>query len=288
MKSFTVLLAGALAGVLCHGTAEAAWVQASLDTRPAHVHKRKIAVRRAPLAVKNRTAARKGKVKHVAAAKATHRAPAVAVAVSRRARAAFTTAAFAPTKFAPTTFLPAPSPVTAFQFRPAPAFPDATPRPLKLNLSTALSAVPHVAPAKPTLAMVAPATPFRTPAWQTLPSRPANPYLVYATPASYAPAPAVAIPAPRPPAEGAPSTIGAWWNLTPVFGAVGEQSILPQIKTVYPTGEKPLVVVALKCPTELVGVSTPSSAMLHTVVSAGMNAINSTKLLSFNLQQVCE
>jgi hypothetical protein len=67
-----------------------------------------------------------------------------------------------------------------------------------------------------------------------------------------------------------------------------EQSILPKVQTVYPTGEKPLVVVTFKCPTELVGIDTPSTLILHKVVNGGMDLINKTNLLSFNMQQVCQ
>lgn len=67
-----------------------------------------------------------------------------------------------------------------------------------------------------------------------------------------------------------------------------EQAILPKIQTVYPTGEKPLVVVTFKCPTELVGIDTPSTVILHKAVNGGMDLINKTNLLSFNMQQVCQ
>lgn len=67
-----------------------------------------------------------------------------------------------------------------------------------------------------------------------------------------------------------------------------EQAILPKVQTVYPTGEKPLVVVTFKCPTELVGIDTPSTIILHKVVNGGMDVINRSNLLSFNLQQVCQ
>lgn len=67
-----------------------------------------------------------------------------------------------------------------------------------------------------------------------------------------------------------------------------EQAILPRIKTVYPTGEKPLVVVTFKCPTELVGIDTPSTLILHKAINGGMELVNKTNLLSFNMQQVCQ
>lgn len=65
------------------------------------------------------------------------------------------------------------------------------------------------------------------------------------------------------------------------------QAILPVIKTVYPTGEKPLVVITFKCPTELIGVTPLPTKALHELVNTGMDAINNTNVLSFNLQQVC-
>lgn len=67
-----------------------------------------------------------------------------------------------------------------------------------------------------------------------------------------------------------------------------EQAILPKIQTVYPTGEKPLVVVTFKCPTELVGIDTPSTLILHKAVNGGMDIINRSNLLAFNMQQVCQ
>lgn len=66
------------------------------------------------------------------------------------------------------------------------------------------------------------------------------------------------------------------------------QSILPKISKVYPTGEKPLVVVSFKCPTEVVGITPPTIKLLHGAVDLGMAGINKTDLLSFDLQQVCQ
>lgn len=65
-------------------------------------------------------------------------------------------------------------------------------------------------------------------------------------------------------------------------------SLLPVIKTVYPTGEKPLVIVTFKCPTELVGITPLPTKALHDIVTWGMDSINSTNLLAFNMQQVCQ
>ncbi|KAF0100762.1 MAG: hypothetical protein FD187_1682 [bacterium] len=66
------------------------------------------------------------------------------------------------------------------------------------------------------------------------------------------------------------------------------QAILPTIKTVYPTGEKPLKVLTFKCPTELVGVTPPPTAALHEAVNLAFDGINKTNLLPFNMQQVCQ
>ena len=66
------------------------------------------------------------------------------------------------------------------------------------------------------------------------------------------------------------------------------QSFLPSIKKVYPTGEKPLVVITFKCPTELVGVTPPPVKLLHSAVDGSFQALNATDWLSFDLQQVCQ
>jgi hypothetical protein len=67
-----------------------------------------------------------------------------------------------------------------------------------------------------------------------------------------------------------------------------DQAILPTIKKVQPTGEKPLYVLTFKCPTELIGIASPPIKVLHWVVTIGMDGINSTNLLPFNMQQVCQ
>jgi hypothetical protein len=72
-------------------------------------------------------------------------------------------------------------------------------------------------------------------------------------------------------------------GLLPLSG----DSILPVIKTVYPTGEKPLVVLNFKCPTEMLGITPPPMKLLHEIVNLGFDGLNKTNLLSFNLQQVC-
>jgi len=64
--------------------------------------------------------------------------------------------------------------------------------------------------------------------------------------------------------------------------------ILPSIKKVQPTGEKPLYVLTFKCPTELIGITPPPTKALRWLISSGMEAANSTNLLPFNMQQVCQ
>lgn len=88
--------------------------------------------------------------------------------------------------------------------------------------------------------------------------------------------------------NGAPASGNSGFRFSMPQIPLFEQSILPKIQTVYPTGEKPLVVVTFKCPTELVGIDTPSTLILHKVVNGGMDVINKTNLLSFNMQQVCQ
>lgn len=70
--------------------------------------------------------------------------------------------------------------------------------------------------------------------------------------------------------------------------ALNGQDLLPTIKKVYPTGEKPLVILSFKCPTEMVGVSTPPMKALHEIINYAFDGINKTNLLSFNMQQVCQ
>lgn len=125
-----------------------------------------------------------------------------------------------------------------------------------------------------------------------------NPYLVHAAPpVAVAAAPAVSIPALIPQLPAAPAASAAQPAGGNVFGGLrsllpdmppSDQAILPTIKKVYPTGEKPLVVLTFKCPTELIGVSPISTKALHGLVDGGFGLLNSSNLLSFNLQQVCQ
>jgi hypothetical protein len=137
--------------------------------------------------------------------------------------------------------------------------------------------------------------PTYAPAWEKAAG---NPYLPPRQPSVPAPVAALvkAQEAPRAPAP-TPAGLGAWntpappWNSAlpniPILPGSG-QSILPTIKKVYPTGDKPLMVVSFKCPTEMVGVSPPSVSMLHNVVALGMDGINRSNFLPFNMQQVCQ
>ena len=83
------------------------------------------------------------------------------------------------------------------------------------------------------------------------------------------------------------SSLSGLANSLPILPDSG-RSILPTVKKVYPTGEKPLVVVSFKCPTELVGVTPPTISLLHSAVDLGLSGLNKTDLLPFNLQQVCQ
>ena len=60
-------------------------------------------------------------------------------------------------------------------------------------------------------------------------------------------------------------------------------------KKVYPTGEKPLLVMTLKCPTEAAfGVAPPPVKLVHVILTTAMDGINYTNLLPVTLQQVCQ
>lgn len=101
----------------------------------------------------------------------------------------------------------------------------------------------------------------------------ANPYLAYRQPIAQVN-----------PFDSVGQTLDKLKQALPLQG----QSILPKIKTVYPTGEKPLVVVTFKCPTELIGITPLPTQALHELVNLGLGALNSTNLLAFNVQQVCQ
>jgi hypothetical protein len=77
-------------------------------------------------------------------------------------------------------------------------------------------------------------------------------------------------------------------SFLPSLPGTNGRSILPSIKRVYPTGEKPLVVLTFNCPTELIGITPIPIKALHGAVDYGFDAVNATNLLSFNMQQVCQ
>lgn len=64
--------------------------------------------------------------------------------------------------------------------------------------------------------------------------------------------------------------------------------VLPSITKVFPTGERPMYVLTFKCPTELVGITPPPTKALRWLITSGMESINSTNLLPFSMQQVCQ
>jgi hypothetical protein len=86
----------------------------------------------------------------------------------------------------------------------------------------------------------------------------------------------------------ASSSVGSLFtSLKMMLPLTGDANILPTIKKVYPTGEKPLVVINFKCPTEVIGITPPPMKLLHEALNFGFDGLNKTNLLSFNLQQVC-
>jgi hypothetical protein len=183
---------------------------------------------------------------------------------------------------------------------------------MALALSTELRMIPASPTVSPALASVAPAAAqvpvhlyapapvvtsqpvFAVPVWTGNPrfaSGAENPYLPRPVPpvSSQVFGPIQAAPDPGtvvPPVDLGRvfSGLGAGIPLLPESG----RSILPTVKKVYPTGEKPLVVVSFKCPTEVIGVTPPTIKLLHDMVDLGMEGLNRTDLLSFNLQQVCQ
>lgn len=112
--------------------------------------------------------------------------------------------------------------------------------------------------------------------------------------------PAPVLPAPPPRSPGGSRVADPWDALNqlfdafksslptlPLVGRLDGQTILPTIKKVYPTGEKPLVIFNFKCPTELLGVSPPPMQALHELINFGLDGVNRSNLLPFNMQQVC-
>jgi hypothetical protein len=68
----------------------------------------------------------------------------------------------------------------------------------------------------------------------------------------------------------------------------GIASFIPTIKIYRNLGEKPTLLLALKCPTEsLLGFSTPSSKILHSVIDTGFDTVNNFGIMPLHLSQVC-
>jgi len=150
----------------------------------------------------------------------------------------------------------------------------------------ATMAAPMVAAAVTTPVVAAPVVVPATTAAETVnqtgyaPAAPSgNPYLAYQQQAAVPPAN---------PWQNSGNLLSGLKSLLPNLPGTDGRSILPSIKKVYPTGEKPLVVLTFNCPTELIGISSPPIKALHGLVNLGFDALNATNLLSFNLQQVCQ
>lgn len=193
------------------------------------------------------------------------------------------------------------------QLRNAPATPVAAMIPAAAVEQPATAALPAVAVAPVAAVVVSPAASAPTLPAAAAPSYPPPTY----TPPVYTPRPVSIIggrgenpylPRPQPRGTGAERAVepvatapkaasgGFFSGLIPSIPLLPDsgQSILPKITKVYPTGEKPLVVVSFKCPTEVVGITPPTIKLLHGAVDLGMAGINKTDLLSFDLQQVCQ
>ena len=219
----------------------------------------------------------------------------------------------APDKTAAPTVVPAAVSTSAAPVAATPVNPY-LPKPAPVEASAAAKAPAQTAP---TAAAVAPVNPYMPrPVQTTAPTaNPTNPYLTspvattaiaaptVTAPVATAAVPAVAAPArtnpylPQPSSQQSSAPEVPYKPLGNPFSGIGsllpslpssEESLLPHITKVYPTGEKPLVVLTFKCPAEMVGLNTPIMKGLHGAVNAGMDAINYTNLLSFNLQQVCQ
>lgn len=63
--------------------------------------------------------------------------------------------------------------------------------------------------------------------------------------------------------------------------------IIPRVKAYEVPGEKHLMVLSLKCPTELLDVTTPSSAVIHSTIDTGFGIANKMPFLPYTFQQVC-
>jgi len=73
----------------------------------------------------------------------------------------------------------------------------------------------------------------------------------------------------------------------PTLTGLGDRGILPSATMVTATGDRPVLVVSFKCPTELVGIAPPMVQAVHSLVDVVMNTVNDKKVLTFDMQQVC-
>lgn len=217
----------------------------------------------------------------------------------------------APAAPAPVKLAVTPAPVVA-------SVPIAAPTPAPVVVAAPVAAKTVVEPAvAPSAAVTAPAQPIPTEvasakAWAKIVAGPAatpvapaapvvpssNPYLTYRTsytqaaPTLSAPtqaAPRQAASAPASPAADPSQLVNSLRNLLPDLHLPSPDiDVLPSITKVFPTGERPMYVLTFKCPTELVGLTPPPTKALRWLITSGMESINSTNLLPFSMQQVCQ
>ncbi len=179
--------------------------------------------------------------------------------------------------------------VNPYLASPAPGTSSGTPSPARALAAPAPQASPPVIGAS-TNAYVASAVSYAPPAalvqnyaaQQPIPAPP----VAVASPVSGA--------SPKPAKPSFLASLDPKQGLSDLFSSVrngipllNDQDLLPTIKKVYPTGEKPLVILSFKCPTEMLGVTPPPMKALHELINLGFDGINKTNLLSVNLQQVC-
>ena len=61
----------------------------------------------------------------------------------------------------------------------------------------------------------------------------------------------------------------------------------PELNFYERLNEKPLVTVSFKCPTEHIGISTPSTVCLRNSIDNVFTILNKSNLLSVEIVQVC-
>ncbi len=158
---------------------------------------------------------------------------------------------------------------------PPPYRPASYAGPSVASINPYLPQAPSVVPMVAGVEAVAPAAPAQ-----------GNPYLSVSAPvAESGRLVAMPVSAKLDPMQDLNSLFSSLKNSIPVLNG---QDLLPTIKKVYPTGEKPLVILSFKCPTEMLGVTPPPMKALHEIVNFAFDGINKTNLLSFNMQQVCQ